>query len=291
MDHFNDYEKYRYDDYTVLGRISSLEEHQVEDARSIPHAISPDNRKENKKTKRKKRKGVGVVIMMTVFCFSLSLFAADILGNHTGLSTYASLFLGKKEQEKSVYYFLYASASPDMGVSYKNASAIRAEGGAGYVMKKQNEYYVIVNAYSSFSDADKVQKRNTAYAILSLDITPFNLKKTKSLSLASPYKDLWEKAYLTLYESANALASKSYAEEDMKRAIRSFKESIVAKESSFAQSAKGNEDNAVIEYKVLLAEIRSAFENLENSDNILSDARYYSVMILHSYALFAEKYF
>ena len=78
----------------------------------------------------------------------------------------------------------------------------------------------------------------------------------------------------------------------MKRKLEEQKEKIIANESAFAEKIKGKEDTTLIEYKVMLAEMRSAFENLTLSkEHLVSDARYYSVMILHNYSLFSAKYF
>ena len=80
-------------------------------------------------------------------------------------------------------------------------------------------------------------------------------------------------------------------EEDVKRTLQAQKERVVAAESAYSEKIKGKEDNGKIEFKVYLAQTRSAFENLcEESNSLVADIRYYSIMILNSYAVFAEKY-
>lgn len=298
MDHPTEYDKYRYDEYTVTGRISLPGEHLVEDVRSpkvLPKKPSEKGGAEKKiKKAKKKSRGILLAVMLTLLCFSATLFIADLLGDSSAISAYTSLF-GKKKQatpDRSIFYAVYATHSSDMGVSYKNATAIRREGGAGYVMKIGEEYYVILNAYSSQSDAEKVAKKQANYEILEIIIPNYRAKEGNAVSAIEPYKDLYREAYDLLYESANHLAAGSYGEEDMKRTLRNYKERIAIAESNYAQAIRGKEETATIEYKVCLAEMRSAFENLlEHSTELVADARYYAVMILHSYSLFSEKHF
>ena len=282
------YDNYRLDDYTVIGRITLPEEHLVEDART------PREGKKQKTEDRKTRSPVIktlLTVAITILCFSLTLIAADIFSGKASIANYAALFYKKKENG-TCYYAVYATLSEDMAISYKNASAIRKEGGAGYVLKESGSYYVILNIYELSEDAENVKKRNANYDVLQIFIPDFNLKKTPSLSAAETSKDIFTEAYRTLYQAANDLAGGNYKEEDMKRQLVDFREKILAVENSFEASIRGKEDTATIEYKVLLAEVRSAFENLtEHSSSLVSDARYYSVMILHSYSIFAKKYF
>ena len=78
----------------------------------------------------------------------------------------------------------------------------------------------------------------------------------------------------------------------MKRALLAFKEKVVTIENAYAETLMGTAETGAIEYKVILAEIRSSFENLErNDEKLVADARYYSVMIIRSYAQFTQKYF
>ncbi len=232
-----------------------------------------------------------MTVMITLLCFSLTLVAADLIGSDTGINAYTSLFL-KKKNNSAVYYAVYATKSEDMSISYKNAAVIRQEGGAGYVMKTGGVYYVVLNVYSEETDAKKVAERKSNYGISEIEILPFDIKKQPSLSAAENSKYLYKEAHKTLYEAANDLAAGNYQKEDMLRAVIQFKQKVVAEEAAFGESVRGKEDQVVIEYKVLLAEIRSAFENLEhNSDHLVSDARYYAAMIVRSVALFSQKYF
>lgn len=282
------YENYRLDDYTVIGRITSPEEHLVEDARTLPE-------KENDKTERKKPRSPAIktllTIAITILCFSFTLIAADLFSGNASLAVYTSLF-SKKKEIGNTYYAVYAAKSEDMSISYKNASAVRKEGGAGYVLKDGDIYYVILNVYENSEDAESVKKRNANYGTLQIFIPNFDKKLVPALSPAEASKDIFSEAYRTLYQAANTLASGNYKEEDMKRQLVDFREKTVTVENAYEASIRGEENNATIEYKVLLAQVRSAFENLtENSTSLVSDARYYSVMILHSYSIFSKKYF
>ena len=264
--------------------------HTVEDARTKKDPRKSNNDKKDRKTPSK-GKTVLLTVMITLLCFSLTLVAADLIGSDTGISVYTNLFLTKKNHSV-VYYAVYATKSEDMSISYKNAAAIREEGGAGYVMKTGGVYYVVLNVYSEETDAKKVAERKSNYGITEIEILPFDIKKQPSLSAAGNSKDLYREAYRTLYETANDLAAGNYQKEDMLRAVIKFKQKVVTEEAAFAESVRGKEDQVIIEYKVLLAEIRSAFENLEqNADHLVSDARYYAAMIVRSFALFSQKYF
>ena len=293
MDHPTNYDKYRNNEYTITGRISGAEEHLVEDVRSEKRRVFEKAESKRKKHKRKSRaKGFFLTAMITLFCFSATLFAADLLSGGSGIAAYASLFTKKQKNEGSVFYAVYATHDSDMGVSYKNASVIRQEGGAGYVMKRGEEYYVILNAYAEKSNAEKVASRQANYGITEIAVPSHSAKKNSSLLLAEKYKDLYKEAYETLYQAANDLAGNRYGEEDMKRVLRNFKERLLIAEANYAEDIRGKEDTPTIEFKVCLAEFRSAFENLlESSSSLVADARYYAVMILHTYSLFANKYY
>ena len=246
-----------------------------------------------KKHPHGKARSALLVAMITLLCFSATLIAADLLSGRSGIAEYAALFTNaKKGSSLMTYYAVYASSSEDMGISYKNAAVIRAEGGAGYVMKEGDIYYVVLNLYQERGDAESVAARSASYGIREISFPPFDLSKAKSLASAEGSKNLYEEAYLTLYQAANNLASDKYGAEDFRRDLLKTKEEIAATESAYAESIRGKEETVTIEYKVLLSEIRSAFDNLTQSeDHLVSDARYYSVMIVHAYALFSRKYF
>ena len=289
MNDFSGYDRYRHDEYTVLGRISAPEEHLVEDARTKRHdshetiASSP----KRKKTYGKSR--IFLTVIVTIFAFSLTLFAADLLSGKSGLASYVALFTQKNKNESTVFYAVYAMKSEDMALAYKNASAVRAEGAAGYVLKEKEQYYVVLNIYDNASDAKAVKEKSVDYDIIELRAPVLDTKSDKYSFLAQT-NDLHHNAYLALYEAANDLAAAKYKEEDMKRRLEKHRERVSAELEAYAESIKGKEDNARIEYKVFLSEVKSAFDNLLSvSENLVADARYYSVMILHSYTLFATK--
>ena len=291
MNDFQGYDQYRYDEYTVLGRISTPEEHLVEDARSRHPAAKDFPINNNGKTKRHRRKGIFLTVLITILAFSATLFGADLFSSKTGVAAYVSLFTGKKNDDVVTYYAVYATSSEDMGISYKNAAAIRAEGGAGYVLKKGDLYYVFLNAYAKQSDAEKVAKKDANYSIYEITIPAIKKKKKNDLLIDQTTENLYRDTYLLLYRSANDLASGSIAEEDVKRNLQLQKERIVAAESAYCEKIKGKEDNGKIEFKVFLAQTRSALENLcGETTTLVADIRYYSIMILNAYALFVDKY-
>ena len=265
-------------------------EHYVEDARSFRGKEQTPPKKRKKKGRLSGGSAILLTVMITLLAFSLTLFTADLIGSGSGLRLYASLF--QKASKTTSYYALYATHSEDMSVAYKNATVIREEGGAGYVMKEGDEYYVVLNVYAEESDAKKIAERKSNYGVLEIVVHDFNVKKQPSLSAAENTKDVYKEAYLALYEAANDLASGKYGKQDMLRALLASKEKVIAVEKNYAESIKGSEDSCAIEYKVILAEIRSAFENLEqNDEHAVADARYYAAMIIRSYALFSQKYF
>ena len=290
MDRHSNYDKYHYDDYAIIGHISSPEEHFVEDARTHGELSSNKENTKGKPTKRKKRISTLITILLTILCFSVTLFLADIIASGTGLSAYVAIF-AKKQKDNLVFYAVCASHSSDMSVSYKNAAAIREEGGGGYVLKKDTEYYVVLNVYESKSDAESVANKRSNYSILEIVVPPYDEKKYPSLSAAAETKDLYLESYRTFYDTANNVTEKKYSTEDMKRSLAQYKDKVVASVNAYTEKIKGKEDNATIDYKVVLAGIESAFENiLSSSDRPVADARYYSIMILHQYSLFSKKY-
>ncbi len=261
-------------------------EHFVEDARSAPAVHI-----KAKKDKRHFGKGKTVLLTaaITLLCFSLTLVFADLLSGRTGISVYTSLF--QRKQNGCVFYAVYATHSPDMALCYKNAAVVREEGGAGYVMKQGSEYYVVLNLYADENDAKKVKERKENYGIFEIFVPDIAFNKHKSLAAAKNSRTLYKEVYSDLYEAANDLAAEKYQKQDMFRLLASHKEAVIAVENAYAERIKGSEDQAAIEYKVILAEMRSAFENLEhNSDHPVADARYYATMIVHSFSLFAQKY-
>lgn len=266
-------------------------DHYVEDARSHPQRRKKVHSGKSKYHSRfSKRSTVVLTAMITLLAFSFTIFLADLLGSGSGIGLYSSIF--RKKSRSTTYYAVYATHSADMSVQYKNASVIREEGGAGYVMKEGEEYYVILNVYRDEASAKAVSERKANYGLLEIEIYDFDTKKQPSLVVAESCKEIYQEAYNALYESANNLASGKYRKEDMKRALLSAKEKVTSVENSYAERITGTEDTCCIEYKVILAEIRSAFENLErNDEHAVADARYYSAMIIRSYALFTQKYF
>ena len=275
-------------DYRVYDSDPHIE-HFVEDARTKPRSDMPKEESKNKK-KFSKGKTILLTVMITLLAFSLSLVAADIIGNG-GIRLYTSLF-DRNKTGVVTYYAVYATHSTDMSVSYKNASVVREEGGAGYVMKEGEEYYVVLNVYDDEESAKRVSERKANYGIIEVEVYDFDVEKQPSLTDAEIGKDLYREAYLTLYQAANDLASGKYAKEDMKRALASTKQKVTTVENTYSEKVTGITDTPAIEFKVILAEIRSAFENLEqNDERLVADARYFSIMIVRSYADFTRKYF
>ena len=280
---------FTHSNYPFNGEIAPTE-HFVLDARTKPRKDTPTHDNGEKKP-FSKGKTILLSVMITILAFSLTLIAADLFGNSSGIKIYTSLFY-KDNKNATTYYAVYATHSADMSLSYQNAAVIRKEGGAGYVMKEGDEYYVILNVYEDEENAKSISERKANYGILEIKVYDFDIDKQPSLKAAENSKYLYKEAYVTLYQAANDLASGKYAKDDMTRSLLSYKEKVVAIENAYAESISGSIDTACIEYKVILAEIRSAFDNLEhNAENLVADARYFSVMIVKSYALFTQKYF
>lgn len=300
MDRWNGYEKYKYDDTTVFGTITSSDEpeHSVEDARTKKRDPLSDERTNEKTRKKRKRAngnrtGLLLVISITILCFCLTVVAADLFSGKASLSTYANLLLGRKDKTNhTVYYLVCATRDADMGVAYKNAAAIRKEGGAGYVLKSGEDYYVVLNAYEKKEDAEKIRDKQGNYGILELKLPAFDLEKAKGLKGATLSETLYEKVFRTLYETANAYQRGVYSADDVKIRLNPIKEEVAACEEAFERSASDLASTVVLDYKVLLRTMKSSLENILSSESDpLSLLRYYAVSVLHSQSLFREKYF
>ena len=291
MNDHSEYNQLHYSDYTVLGHISSTGEHVVVDARTKNHESEKTSpRLETKKRKHPSRARTLLTVLITIFAFSLALFATDLLSGRSTLSQYVALFTGKENDGSMVFYAVYAMKTEDMALAYKNAASVRAEGGAGYVLKDGETHYVVLNVYADETDAKKVAEKVINYAVYTLR-APFLDTDSDAFSFMASTSDLYLDSYKILYEAANNLASGKYGKEDMLRAIEKHREKITAAQELYGESIRGKETPLQIEYKVFLAEIRGAFDNLiTNSGSLVADARYYSVMILHSYTMFAQKY-
>ncbi len=299
MNRLNGYEKYKYDGYTVFGTITSDEpvEHTVEDARTrtCDTGTRSDDSERKKRVKNKtikNKRGFVLIACITLLCFCLSAVAADLFCG-TPFSTYASLLFGSnKKSDYRSYYLVYATHSEDMGISYKNATVIRKEGGAGYVLKNGQDYYVILNAYEKETDANTIAKRQGSYGVFELKLYYFDLEKSKDLKETTTNENLYVEIVGTLYETAVSLQANIFTTQDVKVTLSSLKEKIVVAEETFEKTARNDGSNIVLDYKVLLRTMKSAIENLLNAEgDLISLLRYYEVSILHSQALFRDKYF
>ena len=289
MSLFTKREPYRYEDRETWSRLSPSE-HIVEDTRTAPALRSDDGSRSQAQQRRPKRGKTLMIVLITVFAFSLTLIAADLLTGKATIAEYVSLFTSKKTEKAEVYYAVYAMSTENMSLAYKNAATVRTEGGAGYVLKNETMYYVILNTYLNESDAKSVASKEANYGIYEIPTATIKLN-IDGFSFPEQTKDVSREAYLVLYEAANDLASHKYGEEDMKRVLEKQREKVVTAMDLYAESIRGKEDNIRIDYKVLLSEIKGAFDNLlTNSNYLVADARYYAVMILHSYAQFTTKY-
>ena len=104
--------------------------------------------------------------------------------------------------------------------------------------------------------------------------------------------ELLAEAFDALYTAANDVAAGTYGASEMKKKLSATQGKIAAHEEAYQAERSGKEDGFAIEYKVQLKTIKSAFDNLLTHDgDLVAEARYYAVMILHSYSLFTEKYF
>lgn len=240
--------------------------------------------------KNNKKTGVPKALKLFIFfvCFVAIMFACL---NIFSLVDMTSLLGFNKYQifSQTNYYAVVVAE----GQSYFDVSGIdkqiKQQGGAGYVLNKDNKCYVIANIYASSEDAQKIcdnLAQNFTTSILTINLSNLVLSADYAAEQISALKnclDLVNQSYKKLYEVCISLDKGEILDAEAKQKLQVFKENCQYQKQSLSNMFADNCDNVVTNVKIFASELITSINAVILSDNLSVDIKYTIAGILNSF--------
>ena len=171
----------------------------------------------------------------------------------------SSIFCGAGKAQFGAEYFFVCYAVEDNAVSAGSISdAVDGFGGAGYVLSRGDEFYIVVAAYYEKKDAEKIKfsllKRGLECSILDIETDEYPLpagKKNKKALFEGNLKTLDSLSRLA-YACANKLDTGEYGQTAAKEVEKSLKDGL-------SGLKKSNPDNCFSKEIARLEDILESF--------------------------------
>lgn len=230
---------------------------------------------------RKTSKENIIVVCTIALCFMLTI---GICTWYSGEGILGVFSFGKNGD--SSVYAVAVGGYTDITLARTTSELIKGRGGAGYVADGEN-IEIIYAVYPDEESAKKVLSGlgETAAYVKRIDIAGTKLKwasgdlKT-SVQAALTYYD---KAFETLYNTANRLSESSIGAEDAKTKIRVLSVQIDDIKSEFYQNTVDNDSAQITEIKLGLITTLALLENIISDGNtalFVSSIRYALVQLV-----------
>ena len=218
---------------------------------------------------RKAAKENIVVVCTIALCFVLTLsLCAMFSGN--GL---LGVFSASESNGGTTVYAITVGGFSDMTLARATAEVIRQRGGAGYVIEGES-IELIYAAYPDRESANGVLialDESSAY-IKEIEIADSKLKWADSDIKPAVKNALgyYDKAFETLYATANALNDNSISTDDARTQIRVLQVQIEDIKSVFYQSAADYDSEQITEIKLALITALALLENVKTESSVAS---------------------
>ena len=236
-----------------------------------------------KRTKHKKWLFVFFLFVCSACAIFGSFFAFSLVDVTSALSLNKYLVF-----EEKIYFAVSVESSDSHFEASKNASTLKLQDGAGYVLKKNEKFFLIVGVYSTRDDAQKVLEKlnsnNASIVEICLEkliiSSSYNSQQIEALKSAL---SLVDDAYSSLSEIVISLDRAEILDAEARQKLKLFEETCRLRKESFSKAFQNDYQNLITRVKIFLSETISNISTLSISQNLSSDIKYQTVSILSSF--------
>lgn len=209
------------------------------------------------------------VLLLSIACIAVCVLLASVLSSAITVSGSTSSYDGFE------IYAISLGSYTSKQAAEATEEDVMQRGGAGYIYKKNEIYYVLASAYERENDAKLVKENlaasNNTCTIMKIEISAPDLSKTSSSSQAKSFLSALgeiKNSVLKLYDVSVALDTKAVDETKAKIQIIEIKGNL---EKEFEKLSRGSSAVDGIYYHT----IKNTFSTLEGE---LSDLRNYQAV-------------
>ena len=211
------------------------------------------------------------VLLLSIACIAVCVLLASVLSSAITVSGSTST----SSYDGFEIYAISLGSYTSKQAAEATEEDVMQRGGAGYIYKKNEIYYVLASAYERENDAKLVKENlaasNNTCTIMKIEISAPDLSKTSSSSQAKSFLSALgeiKNSVLKLYDVSVALDTKTVDETKAKIQIIEIKGSL---EKEFEKLSRGTNAVDGIYYQT----IKNTFSTLEGE---LSDLRNYQTI-------------
>lgn len=211
------------------------------------------------------------VLLLSIACIAVCVLLASVLSS---VITVSGLTSTSSYDGFEIYAISLGSYTSKQAAEATEEDVMQ-RGGAGYIYKKNEIYYVLASAYERENDAKLVKENlaasNNTCTIMKIEISAPDLSKTSSSSQAKSFLSALgeiKNSVLKLYDVSVALDTKAVDETKAKIQIIEIKGNL---EKEFEKLSRGSSAVDGIYYQI----IKNTFSTLEGE---LSDLRNYQAV-------------
>lgn len=220
-----------------------------------------------------------IVLLLIVVCFSFTFLALDFLSGGFFLKEFDNtLFVSKNYIEEGKFYAVYSGKYDNMETARATVPLEQSKGGAGYVLKHGEEYYMLLAVFDNLSDAENVQKKQAKagfYAeIMELDFPSISLEDMSEKKRKATKTALF--LPVTIYKNLYALSvtySTKNKDEALSDALKSIRADLLIKKEDYINNTNNN-GGADENILVMFDSVKGVLDNIETEEYTAAELRY-----------------
>lgn len=245
----------------------------------------------------KKRKKMGrfrkVLIVSLLFIISVlsTIVASDIITQGSLMGTLS--VWAERSMMQYTYFALVIGQYDDLAQAKIQATQLRLQGGAGYIVQSGAQYWVIADAYEQEQDAQDVARKYSNAAVIELSQPKINYKRydAKYRGTLEGYMDYSYTACDQMYRIATQLADGQISTAKALDEIYLLKLQMQREIDQFRPFAEqvGSEDMTKIlaDMQIIVSVLDTMAQQTDYA--LLADLRYYRVQLLYNFAALSAK--
>lgn len=205
--------------------------------------------------------------VLTLF---VSLFIADVCSNLITVKTFSNTASFSGVNAYNIYAISLQKCATKT-TALEAASNMQKQGGAGYIINKDNSFFVIASAYCEINDANLVktnlESSNYKPEIITLKIDPIsfssNYSTTETNALSSALK-IYKTTFDNLYDISVALDTNVSGEVESKLFVADIANLASKTKLNFEATFPSLENSSLLYLKLSLTELCQKLEELKN---------------------------
>lgn len=216
-----------------------------------------------------KKNGKFFAIITLIVCFCLSLTLADLFSNVITIKAFNNISTTGKQTQYTFYAISLFDGTTE-STAKEQVSNIIKQGGAGFIWKKDNKFYVLASAYLEENDA-KMVKNNLKEKDISASIVKISIPEIaisgsfsslENSTLTSALK-VFKTTYESLYDVSVSLDTKIKTETECKMEITDIKNNLSKTEVAFSSVFDSKLTTNLLQIKIALTSLLTLLEDLK----------------------------